>query len=58
MSDMIASTSFLPDGSKEQFLQLTASVRASFDRAVEKESFLFTTDAENLYDLLLDGLPD
>ncbi|MDD6034048.1 MAG: hypothetical protein PUC47_11320 [Oscillospiraceae bacterium] len=58
MSDMIASTSFLPDGSKEQFLQLTASVRASFDRAVEKESLLFTTDAENLYDLLLDGLPD
>ena len=41
----------------ENFHTLIESVRASFAKAVGNETVLFTTDAENLYDIILENVP-
>ena len=41
----------------ENFQTLIESVRASFAKAVGNETVLFTTDAENLYDIILENVP-
>lgn len=42
----------------ENFHALTGSIRASFAKAVENETVLFTTDAGNLYDIILSNIPE
>lgn len=40
------------------FCALADSIRASFRNAAANETVLFTTDAENLYDLILENIPE